>query len=279
MAILPISGTYDSAREDVEEVVAKVLIKSRRVEKVVPPDQVTDTFQTTKDAFDALVTYFSRMETTGQSDKNSAIKIGYALGADSLLVVKVNAWEYTREEGDNIARVGLSMRLVDAVNGAIVWKARHQVQESYLFIRPDMKDLATKLATDMIKYMPPESVRIQTFRSRPLTDRSPAQIVDRQAELIRQTRKLQHIPIAERFAAPPIHDFQHTYGPSPHANRHRNQGGDLENRLPPLPRSQPRILCALGNQHGLPCTMHPGRNRRLQHGQPGGSFPTERRQP
>ena len=96
MAILPISGTYDSAREDVEEVVAKVLIKSRRVEKVVPPDQVTDTFQTTKDAFDALVTYFSRMETTGQSDKNSAIKIGHALGADSLLVVNVNAWEYTR---------------------------------------------------------------------------------------------------------------------------------------------------------------------------------------
>ena len=33
MAILPISGNYDSAREDVEEVVAKVLIKSRRVEK------------------------------------------------------------------------------------------------------------------------------------------------------------------------------------------------------------------------------------------------------
>ena len=48
------------------------------------------------------------------------------------------------------------VRLVDAVNGAIVWKARHQVQESYLFIRPDMRDLATKLATDMIKYMPPE---------------------------------------------------------------------------------------------------------------------------
>jgi hypothetical protein len=156
MAILPISGNYDSAREDVEEIVAKVLIKSRRVEKVVPPDQVTDTFQTTKDAFDALVTYFSRMETTGQSDKNSAVKIGQALGADSLLVVKVNAWEYTREEGDNIARVGLSMRLVDAVNGAIVWKARHRVQESYLFIRPDMRDLATKLAADMIKFMPPD---------------------------------------------------------------------------------------------------------------------------
>ena len=156
VAILPISGVYDSAREDVEEVVAKVLMKSRKVEKVVPPEQVTDTFQATKDAFDALVTYFTRMETTGQSDKQSAIKIGQALNADSLLVVKVNAWEYTREEGDNIARVGLSMRLIDAINGAIVWKARHQVQESYLWMRPDMKDLATRLTSEMIKFMPPE---------------------------------------------------------------------------------------------------------------------------
>ena len=156
VAILPISGVYDSAREDVEEVVAKVLMKSRKVEKVVPPEQVTDTFQATKDAFDALVTYFTRMETTGQSDKQSAMKIGQALNADSLLVVKVNAWEYTREEGDNIARVGLSMRLIDAINGAIVWKARHQVQESYLWMRPDMKDLATRLTSEMIKFMPPE---------------------------------------------------------------------------------------------------------------------------
>ena len=156
VAILPISGVYDSAREDVEEVVAKVLLKSRKVEKVVPPEQVTDTFQATKDAFDALVTYFTRMETTGQSDKQSAMKIGQALNADSLLVVKVNAWEYTREEGDNIARVGLSMRLIDAINGAIVWKARHQVQESYLWMRPDMKDLATRLTSEMIKFMPPE---------------------------------------------------------------------------------------------------------------------------
>jgi hypothetical protein len=156
IAILPISGAYDSAREDVEEVVAKVLIKSRKVEKVVPPEQVTDTFQTTKEAFDALITYFSRMETTGHSDKQSAVKIGQALNADSLLVVKVNAWEYTREEGDNIARVGFSMRLIDAVNGAIVWKARHQLQEGYLFMRPDMRELATKLAADMVKFMPPE---------------------------------------------------------------------------------------------------------------------------
>lgn len=156
IAILPYAGAYDSAREDVEEVLARALLKSKRVEAVVPPEKVTDTFQTTKDAFDALVVYFSRMETTGHSDKESAVKIGQALNADSLLVVRVNAWEYTREEGDNVARVSLSMRLIDAVNGAIVWKARHQQVESYVFIRPDIKDLAYDLASEMIKYMPPQ---------------------------------------------------------------------------------------------------------------------------
>ena len=48
------------------------------------------------------------------------------------------------------------MRLIDAINGAIVWKARHQIQESFLWMRPDMKDLATKLTSEMIKFMPPE---------------------------------------------------------------------------------------------------------------------------
>ena len=45
--------------------------------------------------------------------------------------------------------------LIDAVNGAVVWKARHHLQESYLFKRPDMRELATKLVSDMIKFMPP----------------------------------------------------------------------------------------------------------------------------
>ena len=76
-------------------------------------------------------------------------------------VVRLPSWAVAGTEG-----VDAGVMTVDTANGcnadvpcpygAIVWKARHQVQESYLFIRPDMKDLATKLAADMIKYMPPE---------------------------------------------------------------------------------------------------------------------------
>lgn len=160
IAVLPpMASQYDSAREDIQEVLSASLSRVARIERVVRPEQVTDIFQASKDAFDALVFYFSRLEMTGQSDKESAIKLGKALGVDSFLVVRVNAWEYIRKEGDNVGRVGLSLRLVDAVTGTTVWKARHERNSSYMFFRPDLKNVAAELADEMIKYMPPQPKR------------------------------------------------------------------------------------------------------------------------
>ena len=160
IAVLPpMSSQYDSAREDIQEVLAIALNKQNSVERVVSPENVTDIFQASKDAFDSLVFYFSRLEMTGQSDKDSAIKLGKALGVDSFLVVRVNSWEYVRKEGDNVGRVGLSLRLVDAATGTTVWKARHERSSSYMFIKPNLKDIAKELADEMIKYMPPQVKR------------------------------------------------------------------------------------------------------------------------
>lgn len=116
------------------------------------PENVTDIFQTSKEAFDALVFYFSRLEMTGQSDKDSAVKLGKALRVDSFLVVRVTSWKYMH----NIGRVGLDLRLVDATTGTTVWKARHERSSSYRFYRPNLKDVAKELAAEMIKAMPPK---------------------------------------------------------------------------------------------------------------------------
>ncbi len=160
IAVLPpMASQYDSAREDIQEVLSASLSRVARIERVVRPEQVTDIFQASKEAFDALVFYFSRLEMTGQSDKESAIKLGKAINVDSFLVVRVNAWEYIRKEGDNVGRVGLSLRLVDAVTGTTVWKARHERNSSYMFFRPNLKDVAAELADEMIKYMPPQPRR------------------------------------------------------------------------------------------------------------------------
>lgn len=157
IAVLPpMASQYDSAREDIQDVLSGALTKTARIERVVTPESVTDIFQGSKEAFDSLVFYFSRLEMTGQSDKESAIKLGKALNVDSFLVVRVNSWEYIRKEGDNVGRVGLSLRLVDATTGTTVWKARHEKSSSYMFYRPNLKDVANDLAKEMIAYMPPQ---------------------------------------------------------------------------------------------------------------------------
>lgn len=160
VAVLPpMSSQYDNAREDIQEVLANALNKQGRVERVMSPENVTDIFQASKEAFDSLVFYFSRLEMTGQSDKDSAITLGKALNVDSFIVVRVNSWEYVRKEGDNVGRVGLSLRLVDASTGTTVWKARHERSSSYMFIKPSLKDIAKELANEIIRYMPPQAKR------------------------------------------------------------------------------------------------------------------------
>ena len=158
IAVLPpMASQYDSAREDIQEVLSGSLNKTASIEHVVSPENVTDIFQASKEAFDALVFYFSRLEMTGQSDKDAAVKLGKALNVDSFLVVRVNSWEYMRKEGDNVGRVGLSLRLVDATTGTTVWKARHERSKSYMFYRPNLKDIAKELAAEMISAMPPQA--------------------------------------------------------------------------------------------------------------------------
>lgn len=160
IAVLPpMSSQYDNAREDIQEVLSGALNKTSHIERVESPEHVTDIFQASKEAFDALVFYFSRLEMTGQSDKDSAVKLGKALNVDSFLVVRVNSWEYMRKEGDNVGRVGLSLRLVEATTGTTVWKARHEKSNSYMFYRPNLKDIAKELAAEMIQAMPPQAKR------------------------------------------------------------------------------------------------------------------------
>lgn len=158
IAVLPpMASQYDNAREDIQQVLSDAVNKAATIERMVSPENVTDIFQASKEAFDALVFYFSRLEMTGQSDKDSAVKLGKALSVDSFLVVRINSWEYMRKEGDNVGRVGLSLRLVDATTGTTVWKARHERSSSYMFYRPNLKDIAKELAAEMIRAMPPQA--------------------------------------------------------------------------------------------------------------------------
>lgn len=155
IAVLPpIAGQYEDAREELLDVLDSALVKRRHYERIVSAEQMADIFQTKKEALDALMAFTTKFEATGQPDKASAAVLGKSLNAEALLLVRVRSWEYVRKEADNLASVGFSLRLINPVNGSIVWKGRHEKIKSYMFFKPELKDLAADLAEEMINYMP-----------------------------------------------------------------------------------------------------------------------------
>ncbi|MER3422573.1 MAG: hypothetical protein C4293_04405 [Nitrospiraceae bacterium] len=155
IAVLPpIIGALEGSRELAHEVVTNALKKSRRHTQVIDPEQVNGLLINSSETREVFAGHLAMIETTGFSDKEAAIKLGQAMKVDALLVVRVNSWEYTRSEGDNVAKVAFSLRLIDTKHGAIIWRGRHEKTESYMFFKPNLKDLAADLSEYMIKYIP-----------------------------------------------------------------------------------------------------------------------------
>jgi PBP1b-binding outer membrane lipoprotein LpoB len=154
IAVLPpMVGAYEGAREASQAVLISVLGKSGRYQMIAGLDSVNGAFSN-KEASDLLAAYYSKLETTGQSDKDMAVKIGQLVQAEAILVPKVNNWEYGRAEGDSFGKVGLGLRLIDASTGGIVWKGRHEKVKTYMVFKPALKDIAEDLSEYMVKYLP-----------------------------------------------------------------------------------------------------------------------------
>lgn len=155
IAVLPpIIGALEGSREITHEVVTAGLKKSHRYAVVMDQEQVNDFLINSNDLRETFAKLLSTLESTGLSEQEAAVKLGKAFKVESLLVVRVNSWEYRRSEGENAARVGLSLRLIDTKHGAIVWKGRHERSKTYMFFKPNLKDMATELTEYMIKYIP-----------------------------------------------------------------------------------------------------------------------------
>jgi len=88
------------------------------------------------------------------SDPGLSKKIGETLSIQAFLIVTVDAWSYTVENREKVARAGLSMKLVEAETGRIAWQAGHDVMKEYSFLKPELKDLGRSVINVMIAAMP-----------------------------------------------------------------------------------------------------------------------------
>ena len=155
VALFPVdAGMYPEAQGVVEKVVAGVLGERRWFTHVASADAVRKLVETKEDFKQRYSEYMMKLKTVSFSDPELSKGIGEAIPADAFLFVTVEYWNYALQGDNKVAKVGMSMKLVEAATGKVVWKAAHEEVKGYKLIKPALADVARSLARDMISRMP-----------------------------------------------------------------------------------------------------------------------------
>ncbi|MBP9020609.1 MAG: hypothetical protein KBG01_03655 [Syntrophobacterales bacterium] len=155
VALFPVdAGMYPEAQGAVEKVVAGVLSERRWFTHVASADAVRKLVETKEDFKQRYSEYMMKLKTVSFSDPELSKGIGEAIPADAFLFVTVEYWNYALQGDNKVAKVGMSMKLVEAATGKVVWKAAHEEVKGYKLIKPALADVARSLARDMISRMP-----------------------------------------------------------------------------------------------------------------------------
>lgn len=155
MAVLPVDvGAYREAGGTVDQMIVEVLRDKKWFREVVGGESLNHQLQA-KEAFQAAMTdYLVKFKAVNFSDPELSARIGDECGVDAFLVVSVEDWDYRVENEDKVAKVGLSIRMIQAPTGKILWKAGHSRTEKYLLLKPELSGVARTLFKEMIGYMP-----------------------------------------------------------------------------------------------------------------------------
>jgi hypothetical protein len=147
-------GGYEDAREVVDGIIASELARKKWFDTVVSAQEFQDKVQGNKDLRKAAEGYLAKLKTVNFSDPELSKEIGKIAGIDAFILVSVDYWYYTKEVDKNIAKVGLGIKMFDALTGALIWKAGHYLSEDYVFMKPDLSKIAGDVVKQMIGFMP-----------------------------------------------------------------------------------------------------------------------------
>jgi hypothetical protein len=147
------TGHYEEAEGKVEQLIAEVLLKKKWFTGIVTAasyKKLSSSGEFEKYAAD----YFTKLKTVNYSDPDLSRKIGELWNVEGLLLVTVEYWNYTQENGEQVAKVSLGMKMIETRTGNIVWQAAHHIVKNYTFLKPALDDVAKKVAKEMLRDMP-----------------------------------------------------------------------------------------------------------------------------
>jgi hypothetical protein len=155
VAIFPVDiGSNEEARGVVEQIVAGVLAEKKWFSDIIDTESLNRQILANEELRKTMNDYISKLRTVNFSDPDLSKKMGEMLKADAFLLVSIDIWNYTVEKEDKVAKVSLGMKLYEAATGKLMWKAGHQIANSYVLIKPDLPKVARNVVQDMVHYMP-----------------------------------------------------------------------------------------------------------------------------
>jgi hypothetical protein len=154
IAVLPADTTaFAEAKGVVDRLFTEALIE-RQWFDVVGGEAVGRRLESDEAFRKVVAGYLAKRANVSFSDPELSGRIGGLTGTDAFLLVRVDYWNYATENDKKMAKVSLSITMVEAKTGKALWMAAHHKISEYLIIRPDLPDVAKDLIREMIGYMP-----------------------------------------------------------------------------------------------------------------------------
>jgi hypothetical protein len=155
MAVLPAdTRAFGEARGDIDRLFAEVLSQRKWFDEVVGGEAIGSRMVSDATFRQIVTDYQAKLSNVSFSDPELSRRIGEMTGTEAFLIVRVDYWNYTTENDKKIAKISLTVTLIEAKTGKTIWTAGHNRISDYVIIRPDLPDVARDLISEMIGHMP-----------------------------------------------------------------------------------------------------------------------------
>lgn len=155
IAIMPVGSAFPAeTTEAAEKVLADAVSGRGWFTRVVSSEDVKKIMLSSEETKKVLTDYLDKLKSVNFSDPDLSRKIGETLQVDAFLISDIDLWNYNTTGVNKSAHVGLSMKLIDAGTGTVMWKAVHNEKEEYRFFRPSLSRMGKGLARSMLRRMP-----------------------------------------------------------------------------------------------------------------------------
>lgn len=155
IAVFPADvGSYEEARDPIEQIVPNELTATKWFDSIIDTAALNQQMQADVELRQAMTDYLSKLKTLNYSDPALSGKIGQLTKTDAFLLATVDQWNYTVVKDKNLAKASIGLKLIDAETGKIMWKAGHNMTESYVLLKPELSKVARSVVRVLVKKMP-----------------------------------------------------------------------------------------------------------------------------